>query len=325
MAADPVWITEREVVDLVDLPMAIDLVETTLRAQARGEVADMDKAHVSWGAGQGLHALGSVDQARGLVATKTWAHTGGGATPLLVVWDTVEGRLRAVVEAFALGQLRTGAVSGVATRWLARPDAVELAVIGSGKQALAQVAAVAAVRQLSEVRVFSPTTAHREAFAERIEELGLEAKVLCAASVELAVAGATMVTTATRATAPFLRASFLAPGTHVNAIGAITPERRELTADVVERARVVADNPGAARHLAVELETATDVVRLCDVVAGGDFSRGDDLTVFKAMGVGLADLALGGAVLDRAIATGRGRPFPAPRRAAPRLRRIEEE
>lgn len=327
MAPDPLWITEREVVDLIDLPAAIDVVEAALCAQARGEVADMDKAHVAWGPGHGLHALGAVDQAGGLVGTKTWAHTGGGATPLLVIWDTTDGRLRAVVEAFALGQLRTGAVSGVATRRMARPDAAELAVIGSGKQALAQVATVAAVRALTEVRLFSPTRAHLEAFAGSVEELGLGCKVVTAPTVEEAVRDAAVVTTVTRARDPFLPASWLAPGTHLNAVGAITPERRELAADVFDRAVVVAaDNPGAARKLAVELEAVTDVVRLCDVVAAGDgFRRGGDLTVFKAMGVGLADLALGRAVLDRADATGRGRPTPAPRRAAPRLRRREEE
>ena len=327
MATDPLWITERDFVDLIDLPTAIDVVEAVLHAQARGDIADMGKAHVEWGAGHGLHALGAVDEASGLVATKTWAHTGGGATPLVVVWDAADGSLRAVVEAFALGQLRTGAVSGVATRRMARADATEMAVVGSGKQALAQVAAVAAVRELTEIRVFSPTRAHLEAFAARLDELDLGCKVVLTSTVEEAAAGAGVVTTVTRARAPFLRAAFLAPGAHVNAVGAITPERRELAADVFPRVGVVAaDNPDAARRLAVELAAVTELVPLCHVVAAGDeFSRGDDLTVFKAMGVGLADLALGAAVLERATASGRGRPIPAPRRVAPRLGHLEEE
>jgi ornithine cyclodeaminase len=325
--AEPIWIAEQDVADLLDLPTAVDLVEAAFRAQRRGDLHDMEKTHVPWGGGHGLHAIGAADEASGLVATKSWAHTGGGATPILLLWDAADGGLRAVVEAFALGQLRTGAVSGVATRRMARADAAELAVIGSGRQALAQVAAVAAVRELTEIRLYSPTPANRDAFAERVDALGLGSKVRTTQTVEDAVSGAAVVTTVTRSREPFLHASFLAPGTHVNAVGAITPERRELAPDVVGRAAVVAaDNPVAARNLAVELETAAEVVRLCDVTAGGEGStRGDDLTVFKAMGVGLADLALGAAVLDRAAANRRGRPFPTPRRAAPRLRRDKEE
>src|SRR5262249_62400284 len=87
-----------------------------------------------------------------VVGTKTWAHTTGGATPLLILFDAENGDLLAIVEAFVLGQLRTGGISGVATRWLAAPDADEMALIGTGKQAAPQLAAVAAVRRLRRGR-----------------------------------------------------------------------------------------------------------------------------------------------------------------------------
>lgn len=317
---EPIWVTEHDVVELLDLPSAVDVVEQAFRAEAAGVVAGMDKTHVAWGDGHTLHAIGGVDEQNGLVATKTWAHTAGGATPLLLVWSAASGELQAVVEAFALGQLRTGAVSGVATRHLAVPDARELAVVGSGRQALAQVAAVAAVRALDRVRVFSPTEAHRLAFVERVEKLDLGCAVEASSSVAEAVAGAHVVTTVTRARRPFLDAAMPAPGTHVNAVGAITPERRELAPDVLERADVVVvDSVAAARRLAVELTPVAELTRLCDVVAADGFDRGHDLTVFKAMGVGIADLALGAEVLALARAAGCGRPFPAPERATPRL------
>jgi alanine dehydrogenase len=322
MDADPLWITERDVAELIDLPTAIATVGTALRAEASSQTRSMDKTHLTWGGGHTLHAIGAVDEGCGLVATKTWAHTDGGATPLLIVWDAQSGNIKAVIEAFALGQLRTGAVSGVATQKLALPDAERLAVIGSGKQALAQVAAVVAVRKISSVHLFSPTAAHLHAFVERVNSLELGCEIVRAPSIEHAVADAQVVTTVTRAREPFLHADLLGPGTHINAVGAITPERHELAKDIFSRTDVVvADAPHVARRLAEELRPVSEIVPLCDVVAAGDsFRRGLDLTVFKAMGIGLADLALGAEVLWRAASADRGRRFPAPQRATPNLK-----
>ncbi|MBO0706146.1 MAG: ornithine cyclodeaminase family protein, partial [Candidatus Dormibacteraeota bacterium] len=155
--APPVWITEAEVVELTDLVRAMDAVEQGFVAEGEARAATMVKTQVSWqedGPAHSLHAVGGVLTAAGLVGTKTWAHTHGGANPLLLLFGAEDGQLRAVVEAFALGQLRTAAVSGIATRRLATPDADVLAICGTGSQALPQVAAVAAARQLRHVRVF---------------------------------------------------------------------------------------------------------------------------------------------------------------------------
>ena len=157
----PLWITEGEVVALLNLSEAIAALEHGLRLEAHGEMANMAKTHATWGSGSTLHAIGAASAGTGFVGTKTWAHTEGGATPLLILFDSETGALKAVIEAFALGQMRTGGVSGVATRWLAAPDADELAIIGTGKQAMLQVAAVAAVRPLKRVLVYSPSAAHR--------------------------------------------------------------------------------------------------------------------------------------------------------------------
>jgi alanine dehydrogenase len=324
MPTDPVWISEQDVVDVLDLPRAIVAVEHGFGSEADGRLATMHKTHIGWGDGHTLHAIGAVDETNELVATKTWAHTAGGATPLLIVWSATTGELRAVIEAFSLGQLRTAAVSGVATRRLSVPFASRLAVIGSGKQALPQVAAVAAVRMIQTVTVFSPTPQHRDALADQLAKLDLGCDVQTASGVEAAVAEAHIVTTATRARTPFLHARMLANGTHINAVGAVTPERRELAPDIFERAGVVvADSVETARKLAVELAEVPKIVRLCEVVAAKDgFDRGGDLTVFKAMGVGLADLALGAEVLARAVSAGLGRSLSSPARAVPQLKEI---
>ena len=162
-----VWLTEADVAGTVALPDAVDAVRAALIAEHEGSAQTMAKTALAWGGGHTLHALGGLDRSTGFVATKTWAHTAGGAEPVLAVWDAETGRLVAMIEAFALGQLRTAAVSAVAFEAMAAPDASTVAIIGTGKQALPQVAAALDRREIDEVRVFSPTPAHRQAFAER--------------------------------------------------------------------------------------------------------------------------------------------------------------
>ena len=155
----PLWISEAEVVSLMDMREAIEALEKGLLAEAQGEARNMVKTHVEWGQGSTLQAIGAAFPRAGFVGTKTWAHAeepaqGAGrqpasaAAPLLILFDSNSGALRAIIEAFALGQMRTGGASGVATRWLAAEDADELAIIGTGKQAITQVAAVLAVRPI---------------------------------------------------------------------------------------------------------------------------------------------------------------------------------
>jgi ornithine cyclodeaminase len=318
------WLTEADVVALLDLQRAISAVETGLVAEASGAADNMAKTHVQWGASNSLHAIGAAFTVTGIVGTKTWAHTPQGATPLLVLFDADSGELRAVIEAFALGQFRTGAVSGVATRWLAAEDAGELAIIGTGRQALAQVAAVGAVRKLRAVRVFSPTAAHREAFAAEVNTK-LELPARATRSVEEAVAGAPIVTLVTRSREPFLRSEMLARGAHVNAVGDITPERVEFAPELFARCGTVAvDSLPAVQRLSREFQQHygsggdwSAVLPLSQVVAGSARRKAaTDLTLFKAMGVGVSDLAVGIELLSRAERIGRGRPLEHPQPVA---------
>jgi len=216
----------------------------------------------------------------------------------------------------------------VATRWLAEERADAMAVIGTGKQALMQVAAVAAVRKLRLVRVHSPRPESRRSFIAKLrEEFPFE--VVEAGSVAHAVEAMPIVTTVTRATTPFLAASMLSRATHVNAVGAITPERSELEQDVFARASIIAvDSVPAVQKLSTELirhfgasgEGWGGVRPLAELVANERRRiSGDDLSIFKAMGVGIADLALAAAIYRRAHEKGRGRPFPHPKRVKPRI------
>ena len=326
----PLWLSEADVVALMDMGEAIAALETGLRAEASGDAENMVKTHATWGQGDTLHAIGATFPRAGFVGTKTWAHTEGGACPVLVLFDSHDGALKAVIEAFALGQLRTGGISGVATRWLAAEGADELAVIGTGKQALTQVAAVAAVRPLKRVRVYSPNAEHRANFSKKLEAENFGFAIAEAASVAQAVKDAPIVTLVTRATQPFLRAEMLARGAHVNAVGAIVPSRVEFAPDIFPRCgRIAVDNLAQVRKLSREFMDYfgadearwRQILPLSQLLVRGEQRPGDaDLTLFKAMGMGVSDLSLGIELYNKAMARNVGRAFAPPARVKPRLR-----
>ena len=118
--SDGLWITEAEVVSLMALPEAIDALRDGLREEAAGRAVNMVKTYAIWDNGSTLHAIGAVFDGWGTVGTKTWAHTAGGAMPLLILIDGANGQVQAIIEAFALGQMRTGGISGLGTGLMAR-------------------------------------------------------------------------------------------------------------------------------------------------------------------------------------------------------------
>lgn len=324
---DPVWITESEVVAALSLPEAIGALKNCLLLEASGTARNMPKTHQIWGGHHTLHAIGAVVEGAKIVGTKTWAHTAGGATPLVTLWNSDTGRLEAVIEAFALGQMRTGGISGLATDCMARQDADELAIVGTGKQSITQVAAVAAVRSLKCIRVFSPTPENRAKFIARLERLFPAVRLVEAQSVADAVMDAPIVTLVTRARTPILTSAMLARGAHLNAVGAITPEREEFTQDIFDRASDIAvDMLESVQSLSAEFGKRFGTgdwskVRLLSELVSSSAPRGAgaDITLFKAMGMGLSDLALGIEILNRVRASGGGRAIPHPQPAQPRL------
>lgn len=329
----PLWISESDVVAVMDMRRAIAALERGLLAEAAGEAENMIKTHVEWD-GSTLHAIGAVFPKMGFCGTKTWSHTEKGATPLLVLFDSNNGTLKAIIEAFALGQMRTAAASGVATRWLAAPDADTVAMIGTGKQAITQVAAVLAVRPIRQVRVLGRNQVRRDEFVARLRS-EFQVMVTAADSVREAVSDASIINIATRATDPIVTAGMLKPGAHINSVGSIVPTRAEISQDVLARSTQIAtDSVPQARKLSREMieffgpdpANWSTVQPLANVVARG-FKRvaSDDLTLFKALGVGISDLSLGIEIYQKALAGGMGRPLSAPQRVKPRLSANAEE
>jgi ornithine cyclodeaminase len=236
-------------------------------------------------------------------------HQGG-----VLLFDGETGVLRALVDASAITATRTAAVSGVATRTLAREEARELAILGSGVQARSHLEAMAAARPFERARVWSRTAEHAAAFAAEAE---VSFPVEAVGSAEEAVRAADVVVTATSSPEPIVRRDWLAPGAHVNAVGSSIPTARELDADTVAASALFADaresmvNEGGDYLFAVrEAGIGPDHIRaeLGEVLTGSGQGRlaDNELTVFKSLGLAVEDLAAAEHVYARARAAGAG-------------------
>jgi alanine dehydrogenase len=326
----PLLLREAEVRSLLTMDVTLAALESAFREWAAGRASNQPRRRVA--AGASLAVMSAALPSSGLMGFKAYTVTRAGAHFWLTLFDLADGRPRAVIEASWLGAMRTGAASGLATRYLARPEASALALIGSGGQALTQVLAIAAVRPLREVRVYSRDPHHRAAFVDRLrpflahptpgsgEKQSGEIAIQEATSAEKAVASADIITTITSAGEPVLRGSELAAGQHLNVCGSNFPHRREVDADAVRRAnRLVADDVEAAGIeagdlLLAEKEGRLDwrrVESLRDVVAGtAPVRAAGDITLFKSVGLAIEDVAAGAAVLDLAERNGVGQPLP---------------
>lgn len=223
---------------------------------------------------------------------------------LYALFDTATQAPLAILDGAALTALRTGAVSGLATRHLARPDAARLVVFGAGVQARAHVEAMRAVRALERVVVVSRTRERAEALAAEIRASGPPAEV----GAPEAVAEADLVCTCTTSPTPVFEGELLAPGAHVNAVGAYTPQTRELDAETILRARVVVETREVAMAEAGDLlipmregRIGPDhvVADLSEVVRGAVVRRSaEDVTVFESVGAAFEDLVVARAALE---------------------------
>lgn len=239
------------------------------------------------------------------------------ATVLLL--DAASGRTLAIMEGRWLTAMRTGAVAGLATELLARPDADVLALFGAGAQAPMQVRAVHTVRPLREVRVVNRSDEHYAQLVSELNEvLGKDCpRLVRAVDAHQALAGASLVACATASTAPLFHTRDIAPGTHINAVGAYTPEMCEVDAETLARARIVVDQRAAAlveagdllqAHAAGQIAGADTWLELGQLVSGEQPGRqsADEITCFKSVGLGIQDLFTAMQVYERASAQGIG-------------------
>jgi ornithine cyclodeaminase/alanine dehydrogenase-like protein (mu-crystallin family) len=313
-------ISEAEVRAILTMPLAVEAVEEISRKQSVGEAVVHPRRRFELPGGGFFHYMAAADFASGFVATKQYTYVRGKLRFLVLLYEMSSGDLVALIEADYMGQLRTGAASGVATKYLARKDARVAAIIGTGGQARTQLEALAAVRKLDSARAFGRDAARREKFcAEMSERLGLP--VSAANSAAEAVRGADIVTTATTTSNPIVFGADLGQGVHINAIGANHANKRELDAEAVASADViVVDSVEQSRQEAGDLIIAfrgdeicwTGVKKLSDVVAGKTSGRTSDneVTLFKSNGIAAWDLAVAMKVHSLAKGKNLGRELP---------------
>ena len=234
----------------------------------------------------------------------------------IVLLDPGTGALVALLDGRFITEARTAAVSAMATRLLARPDATTLAIIGSGVQARSHLEALGCVRTLRDVRVWSPSAEHRERFVADMRER-TRASLSAARSAEEAVSGADLIVLATSSRSAVVRSEWVSDGAHVCAVGACRPDQREMDGALVARARLFVDSrEGATAEsgdivlgIAERLFDATHIAGELGEVAAGRVEgrqRADQVTVFKSLGMAVEDVAAAHLAFERAKERGLG-------------------
>lgn len=303
------FLTETDVTRLLTMPDAIRVVEDALREMGESRAVNRPRQRVR--APDGIvHVMPAGLPTRGYIGFKYYSSF----RPRTRFWfhliDSNDGDVLAIIQADRLGQQRTGAASGVATKHLARTDASSVGILGTGWQAESQLQAICAVRKIRLVRCYSRDGEHRKSFARRMSML-LDVDVRDVDSGEEAVREADIVVTATTSHEPILAGEWVKPGAHVNAVGANRAEARELDDEAVIRSTFVCvDSIEQAKIEAGDLISPvergvfswTRVHELSGLVAGKALGRAsrDDVTLFKSMGIAIEDVAVGAWVYERA-------------------------
>lgn len=314
------YLSEEDVNGLLTMNLALEAVEKGFRLQASGGATNSPRSRVKLEGGA-LNFMAAASAELGVMGTKTYGAVGPGGVKFYVqLYDTADGRLLAMIEASDMGQIRTGAASGVATKHMARRDSGTVGIIGTGYQARTQLEAVCRVRDVKSVKAFSRTPERRRQFAEWASA-GLGVETTAVGSARECVEGSDIVIVITSTSTPVVNGEWLTPGTHVNAAGSNHRRRRELDTEAVTRSAViVADDVEQAmiecgdliQPIEQGLLSWQKVHGLSDVVAGAVQGRtgDDDITLFESQGMALEDIAVGSVVYRLASERGIGRKLP---------------
>ena len=309
-------LTEDDVRRLLTMDMALEAVEQGLRKLALDEAVNVPRARAQTDHAM-LHTMSAAVKSLGVMGAKVYSTSRRGAQFLLPLFDGKTGALLCLMQADWLGQVRTGAASAIATQYMARPDATEVGLFGTGKQARTQLLGVCRVRRIRQVQVYSPNEEHRRRFAGEMTEV-CQTEVEPVPRPEMAAEDKDVVITATTSREPVLNGNWLAQGTHVNAVGSNFLGKAELDAAALRRcSAVVVDSKDQARQEAGDFQQAledgsihwADVHELGQVIVGRYTGRAhaEDVTMFKSMGIAVEDVAVAAKVYEKARATNVGR------------------
>jgi len=313
------FLSDQEVARLLPMDECIDVLEEAFAHAGTGKVDNRPRNRIRMPGGF-FHFMVASNEGHGVFGYKAYPSFAGGAKMIVMLYDYETGALLSCMEGGRLGQIRTGAASGLATKYMAKKDAATVAVIGSGFQARTQLEAVCAVRDIKGVKVFSRKEDRRTAFAERSSET-LKVDVKAVESAQECVEGADVVIVITSAREPALLGEWLSPGAHVNAAGGNHWMRREVDEETVLRSEViVVDDLDQAKIECGDLmwleprgSFRWDMAKeLQDVVAGRVNGRPSEesITLFESMGLALEDIAAAHLVYNKAKAQGIGQELP---------------
>jgi alanine dehydrogenase len=303
------YLTEDDVRQLLTMDDALTAVEAALRKLSLDEAENVPRQrcqtdHVM------LHVLPAAARTMGAIGFKAYTTGRFSAQFHVTLYDPKTGQMTALIQADYLGQMRTGAASGVATKKLARPDATTLGLYGTGKQARTQLLAVCKVRSVKRVHVYGRDEERRRRFAEEMtRECGTE--VVPVAAPDEAAKGLDIIITATTSREPVLFGEWISEGAHLNVIGSNFLSKSEIDADVLRRATLITvDSKEQARLEAGDFVAALkegtldwqDVYELSHVLIGRYPGRQSpqDITLFKSLGLGVEDIAVGVKVVELA-------------------------
>jgi ornithine cyclodeaminase/alanine dehydrogenase-like protein (mu-crystallin family) len=321
----PLLLTESDVREVLSMRDLIDAMEAALVAFSAGRVNQPLRTVLEVGEQRAFFGVMPAyvpdSPALGTKLVTVFGRNAALGLPThlatIVLLHPETGELLALIDGRFITEARTAAVSAVATKLLANPDAGTLALLGTGVQARSHLEAIACVRPLRDVRVWSPTASHRAAFVRDVEP-PRGGRLLEARSAEEAVFGADLIVLATSSRDPVIRSAWVTAGAHVCAVGACRPDQREMEGALLGRARVFVDSRTAALAEAGDIVLAiAERAFLPDRIAGeiGEVAAGRvtgrehaaQVTVFKSLGMAVEDVAAAHLAYGRASAHGLGR------------------
>lgn len=313
-----ILLRESDVEKLASMSMAIEAVEQAFRLQGEQKTDTAPRRRCRLDHGM-LHVMSSSLPTLGYAGLKSYTSVAG-AIRFLVLLYRDDGRLVALIEADRLGQLRTGAATAVATKYMARAESSRMGVFGTGLQARSQIHAICAVRPIKTVLAYSRDPEKRERFCkEMTEAVGIG--VYPAATPEEAVKEMDIVVTATTSKEPVFRGEWLSKGAHINAVGVNFISRQEIDVEAVGKsACVVVDSCEQAMLESGDLAHAVEAgkfywedARELGLVVAGDFPGREDageITLFESQGIALEDIALAAQIYEQAVKSGAGERLP---------------
>ena len=314
------FLNEDNVKELITMPLALEQVERALKDRALGKATDLPRARVQTTAGI-QHVLQACAPELGYIGFKYYFSPPGkrGATYVHLI-NMQTGKLEAIVEGVLLGMTRTGAASGVASKYLANPGASVVAQLGAGYQGMGQLEAVVTALNIREARIYARTRDKLEVWCKKMgDKLGIP--VIAAASAAEAIKGAHVVNIMTKSTTPVIDGDWLQPGQHVNAAGSNALSRAEIDAKTVARCKLITvDARGTARNECGDLIAAVEPGKLSwdtlpengEVMTGRAARRAaqDDITLYESHGMGIQDIYTAAKLVELARARKVGTELP---------------